>query len=118
MVIPARFPARGASKEPKAIAPRFSEPRDSIRSATLLTLIIAVLMVVFGFLWGGRDPLLIASIIGGVMIATCWAVTLLIASTMLIIRRVRAWDGRATPAKSRPPDARGGVSDEWLDSPF
>ena len=62
-----------------------SEPRASIRSATLLTVIIIVLGVVIASFSRGREPYLIAAILCGVMIATCWAVTL---SLVVVIRLV------------------------------
>jgi hypothetical protein len=117
MVILTSFPIRGASKGPQAMTRRLSEPRASIRFATLLTFVIGVLVLAFGSLFRGRESLLIASIIGGMMIVACWAVTLFIASLILTVRFLRARGRRATPTKPEAPGVRGGVSDEWLDGP-
>jgi hypothetical protein len=66
----------------------------------------------------GRDPFLIAAGICGVMIVTCWAVTLSFAVLVLTLRPVRERHRRALLEKRQAPDIRDGVADHWLDGPF
>jgi hypothetical protein len=83
-----------------------------------LTLTIVVLGVVIASFSRGRDPFLIAAGICGVMIVTCWAVTLSLAVLVLTFHRLRERHRRVSHENRRVPDVCGGVADHWLDGPF
>jgi hypothetical protein len=106
------------SKDLKAVAGPSSKLRAGFRSAALLTLIIVALGVLIASVSRGRDPFLIAAGICGVMIVTCWAVTLSFAVLVLTLHPLRERLRRVSQENRRVPDVRGGVADHWLDGPF